>query len=305
MNTCIDYMSISELDSLVQARVGAAHRDVFSPRKQKGHSPSEKGTDGPSSTRSQSTSRRTSYAEKAVANLKGTQSCSGPPAEPANRFLFESRQELQPAVDLQGTVLRWLLGAEDRYAGGYISEHGAQQEQGTQQSEKHHSSIQSQVLEDYPSLLGYAVYQLFTHARLADATMCDPQSIIDRLSDRETWTRWLALREDLPLTTTLAEYADQQGLSSWIPKLAKQAASKEEQPLFVDDSAVKETMDDPNAQYYQSATRHRYSRRRSGSVASFSSAGNHTGSLRGGTPSPHVQLSSQDVRPQFPSDAIR
>lgn len=197
MHTCIDYMNISELDSLVRARLDAARRDMYSLPMQRGHT--AVGTDGQFNIKTQFPSELASKAKRAGADRKGRHSVPAVQILPlTNEMLYELEQEAQPVVNLQERVVHWLLGVRDRPAGDPESVSEAQQVQMPDKLETHHSSIKSQVLEDSPSLLNYALFQLFTHARLADANMCDPQSIIDRLSNKGTWTRFLALREDLP-----------------------------------------------------------------------------------------------------------
>lgn len=65
---------------------------------------------------------------------------------------------------------------------------------------------QSQTLQGYPALLPYATFQLFAHARLAQAMGADMTPIMVRLKEPNTWTRWVALREDVPVGIELSEY---------------------------------------------------------------------------------------------------
>ncbi|KAM7200190.1 hypothetical protein V8F20_005408 [Naviculisporaceae sp. PSN 640] len=76
----------------------------------------------------------------------------------------------------------------------------------------------TRVLEDYPGLLSYAVFELFTHACLAQNSGADPTAIINRFRERESrlWIRWLALAEDLPISTSLFFHAAKNGLLSWM-----------------------------------------------------------------------------------------
>ncbi|KAK3322853.1 hypothetical protein B0H66DRAFT_215826 [Apodospora peruviana] len=81
-------------------------------------------------------------------------------------------------------------------------------------------AAETQTLEDYAALLDYAVFELFTHAELADKAGADPSLVIDRLQADECrlWTRWLALAEELPLNTGLLYFAADQSLSSWVER---------------------------------------------------------------------------------------
>src|SRR5262249_45991419 len=78
----------------------------------------------------------------------------------------------------------------------------------------------SQVLEDYPALLSYATFELFTHARLAEGQGADPSPIINRLKEKKIWARWVTLREDVPQGIELLHYPVDQGLSSWISNIS-------------------------------------------------------------------------------------
>jgi len=79
----------------------------------------------------------------------------------------------------------------------------------------------TQTLEAYAALLQYAVFEMFTHAELAQEAGADPSPIIRRLQadGHKLWARWVALAEDLPLDTGLLYYAADQGLTSWLGKL--------------------------------------------------------------------------------------
>lgn len=74
----------------------------------------------------------------------------------------------------------------------------------------------SEVLEDYPALLSYAMFELFTHAKKADAENLDPRHIIQLFQSHYRWQRWRALREDVDQYTTLLDFAADLGLFSWL-----------------------------------------------------------------------------------------
>lgn len=73
----------------------------------------------------------------------------------------------------------------------------------------------SQVLEAHPALLSYATFELFTHAREADAEGLDPSQFIRRLRDG-AWDRWKALREDVGGWIELLYFAADMGWPSWL-----------------------------------------------------------------------------------------
>ncbi len=62
--------------------------------------------------------------------------------------------------------------------------------------------------------------ELFTHAAFAEQAGANPCSVIRRLRGRGQWKRWLALIEDVPLSTGLLYYAANQGLLSWVESMA-------------------------------------------------------------------------------------
>ncbi|KAM7198335.1 Heterokaryon incompatibility protein (HET) domain containing protein [Rhypophila sp. PSN 637] len=79
----------------------------------------------------------------------------------------------------------------------------------------------SRQLEDYPALLSYATFELFGHARLAEAKAADAAKIINQLQDGHSWSRWVALREDVPHLMKLEDYTAAQGLNSWAKHISK------------------------------------------------------------------------------------
>lgn len=78
----------------------------------------------------------------------------------------------------------------------------------------------SEVLEDYPALLSYATFEIFTHAQKADAEDLDPRHIIQLFQSNHRrwhrWQRWKALREDVNHYIGLLDLVADLGLSSWL-----------------------------------------------------------------------------------------
>jgi hypothetical protein len=77
---------------------------------------------------------------------------------------------------------------------------------------------QSRILEDNPSLLFYATFEFFSHAEIAEERDVDTSPIIRRLQDGKTWIRWVALREDIAHGTQLSHYVAQWGPETWSGK---------------------------------------------------------------------------------------
>ncbi|KAH7131210.1 hypothetical protein EDB81DRAFT_906235 [Dactylonectria macrodidyma] len=67
-------------------------------------------------------------------------------------------------------------------------------------------SRHSMLLQDHLALLPYATLYLFTHAHMAKATDEDLAPIFNRFQAKDTWSRWVALREDLPQTISFPTY---------------------------------------------------------------------------------------------------
>lgn len=113
-------------------------------------------------------------------------------------------------------------------------------------------SRRSMLLQDHFALLPYATLSFFTHAHMAKAADADMAPTFIRFQAKDTWSRWVALREDLPQTIDFLEYlAIYEGI---------------EWPDACSASSYRDYED------YDPTTKNR---RSSFSVASFSSAGSY------------------------------
>jgi hypothetical protein len=199
MGTCIDYLNIKELDALVQARKQEHQRDKL--KFQWDSSSMSESLSIPSGVLAQSVSRFTASPKDLVGispSLAKTETLS----------VFEEIRRLNDS-------------AKGVNIDEWIATHGsvvAQPAVNDARSYTTQASLagQSQRLEDYPALLSYATFELFTHAELAQKYTAYPSSITSRLSEHDIWARWLILREDLPTETTLIDYFIQRGLDSWV-----------------------------------------------------------------------------------------
>ncbi|KAK1758051.1 hypothetical protein QBC47DRAFT_410792 [Echria macrotheca] len=194
MNTCLDYLQVSELDALVSARIEAAKRDVS--------------------------------REPRISNLFEHLSATDLAAQPyaghwEQPSLSHSRKHEAGADDDTYELLfcgegidipRWINGVahdsnltdtEDINANhiGQEQHTALPSARRTQSRRLSLDSVKSQRLEDYPALLSYATDELFTHARqVRDQGRCSSKKldqVLIRLGDERTWNRWLALREEL------------------------------------------------------------------------------------------------------------
>ncbi|KAK1759936.1 hypothetical protein QBC47DRAFT_338452 [Echria macrotheca] len=189
MNTCLDYITIAELDALIAARaaVKAARAAVNQQRSQaNGQANASLGTRDPSAD--------TCPSPAATRNKKIIQ-ISG----------FDAIQErFRESTGVN--ITSWIQG-HSSFAEPSSSETTIQPPSTTGQS---------QVLEDYPALLSYVASKFFTHARLVESEgAATPAAIILRLL-RVGWKRLALLKETIPLGTSLRGYSESIGLSTWV-----------------------------------------------------------------------------------------
>jgi hypothetical protein len=145
---------------------------------------------------------------------------------------------------------------------------------------------QSALLEDYPALLPYALNELFTHAQLAEVEGADPSSIINSFHERNTWSRWVTLREDLPRGIELLDYVTHLRLSTWTTSIDGRDARDDQR---VELNPQTSSPDEISHDYLDAGSR---ASSRSNSVASFSSAGSYSKQNRAA-----LALPSPDLRP--------
>ncbi|KAK3942679.1 hypothetical protein QBC46DRAFT_447659 [Diplogelasinospora grovesii] len=93
-------------------------------------------------------------------------------------------------------------------------------------SRKESSEGRLEVLEDFPALLSYASAMLFAHARGAQKDGADPHRIVVRLNHHRVWERWLCFNEDLPQHMTLERYCVSQNLWSWVQCLLDNSSDR-------------------------------------------------------------------------------
>ncbi|KAL3605220.1 hypothetical protein FPOAC2_00162 [Fusarium poae] len=197
MSTCLDYIRITELDALIQAR-----------RARPGSSDARENLE-PQAWRRPRPSRSVPVSEKDVHNERRL----GPTREQMNQVEEEgSRMDMlgkffstAPHIDIP----RWMETSQ-------LAADMALSESSPCSTTHRSLSCRSQVLEAYPALLSYATFELFSHARLADKKGTDPSHIISRLEEQDLWDRWVTLREDIPQGLNLPDYAMSQRLSTWV-----------------------------------------------------------------------------------------
>ena len=252
MTTCLDYLNIAELNALVQARNRA-----------------EQCRSTPSSIDDLKCRRSTDNRRGGVPS--DTTPLPYSLSQPERQIRAEKTPTiamLKKSSDLAPNIniTRWK--ATDQFVADKISLNESVRNSPTNLS----VTGQSQVLEDYPALLSYATFKLFIHAQLAEEKGADPGPLISRLKEKNTWARWITLREDVPQGIELLDYITDQGLSTWVSNIRGNSNATGRSP----GGKLKISSSDSGVDYYDS--RYRALSRRSG-VASFGSVGSYCSSI--------------------------
>ncbi|KAL6879276.1 hypothetical protein J3F83DRAFT_295651 [Trichoderma novae-zelandiae] len=241
MATCLDYIHIKELDALVEARILAGTLE--------------------------------SRWKVQAANPIGTSLQRGMPGEEirVQNWPPGKREEEIPVFEM----LKSLSYAPGIDTVQWLDDHLCARRTGLEESPwesvaDSSDASQLQMLEDDPALLSYATFELFTHAELAEQEGVDPGPLIARFIDGKSWTRWIALREDIPMKTTMGSYAEKMGLKTWLLHLGEHHIPPAASPVPLGGTTGGQPVeheDDDSA-----------SMRSASDVASFSSAGSYIAS---------------------------
>ena len=208
METCLKYLDIKELDGLVQARIRSHKAPNLKrprPRSSDGSNSSDGLPGSPASFGSAGShhSRRRKRRNKAQ---------SVPEPQGSFQPVFEQLRNSNRGEDQYLTRIDMYQADTGRTS--VIDLHESPTRVAAKSPTVATTAGSQRLLECSPSLLSYAIFELFCHARLADELDADPTSLIEMLGRR--WERWLALHEGLPLDTGLMYYAAGQSLTSWI-----------------------------------------------------------------------------------------
>lgn len=204
MATCLDYLNITELDALVQARTRAGQQVRCPPTRLL---PDLETTDSTDSSRSGAPA---TYQDHLPEKVPAPYPNPAFERETPNFSEMLRSSDPTPKID----IMKWMadnisLTAES-ISPSELSRH----------SSTHFSDARkSQVLEAHPALLSYAAWGMFRHARRVKVDKVNPSPIVKRLEDKATWARWVALREDVAEDTTLFEYFRRVSIFSWLPFL--------------------------------------------------------------------------------------
>lgn len=212
MATCLDYLNITELDALVEARVRAARQDRSRPRRRRDW------TEGTYFSPPSSHSGYTRYQSLTHDEKSRARHGKRPAKKEEQTTVFETLRssDSTPNVD----VVEWITRNQNSSTGSL-----SLYEQTCMSPMYLSVGGRSQVLEDHPALLSYAIFRFFEHALLAEEHGADPSPIVERLKDGTTWARWVTLREDISEQTEILTHAANLGLSSWVGALSEDPKS--------------------------------------------------------------------------------
>ncbi|KAJ2988239.1 hypothetical protein NUW58_g4084 [Xylaria curta] len=215
MATCLDYINIKELDTLIQARNQVAERRLGTQfTREDLKDPVERA----SSLRKPENSLE--HRAQSPVHSKSKHRYHERTPSPPNKRIRSGKEQASPVKVLKNPsdpgcteITRWL---EMLPTSEYFDDPNPSNELAYSSLEPSLATGQPEVLEDYPALLSYATFEFFTHARLAEVRGTDPSVIIRHLTDYGSWARWVTLREDVPQGSQIIDYAARLGLHSWI-----------------------------------------------------------------------------------------
>lgn len=226
METCLEYLDIVELDSLVEARdrwQQTSRRPLVN--SQEDEDPIG-GRTNQNRTKREYAAHALRYSHQSLGKFREEEQKSASPVphrpssarrrsvkrSPEDDLVLDLSREL-PVSNTGIDIDRWI--ATSQFVSGQVV-----MNESARNSSAHPSTgaPSTQLLEDYPALLSYATHMFFTHARLAQSAGANPRPIIDRLLNEEgyLWTRWLALSEAAHPEIELHNFAASNGLDSWL-----------------------------------------------------------------------------------------
>ncbi|KAM7211742.1 hypothetical protein V8F06_012875 [Rhypophila decipiens] len=236
MGSCLDYIDVAELDGLVKARIEPDIVEQETKRRNSSSSLSLVDVEDRRASHSvHSFGSAYSHANSRRARSSGPDAAEQNPAGGVLQPLWPEKVSKAPA---ELSVLEMLKKSSDEawnrdyYAQRMMLYNIAADEISINPSAVTRSVAgETRILDDYPALLSYAVFEMFRHARLAQDSGDDPTDIIKRLQERDNrlWIRWLALAEDVPLSTGLFFHVAEQGLFSWMAVMDKCSTNRHRQ----------------------------------------------------------------------------
>ena len=251
INTCLRYIRISELDALVEARMKQWMPKRSRRTRASGSVASFESAGSRCSGESSNLPANKPASPKRRSSLDAPLPVLGGPrvsasGAPTRRFLFPGQpsparpdmaQTEQCSVPSPFDVHQWLNRVE-QLGDSNETKHGPNVVPGGEPLSNHEASRsharpyddsqlesgsqgpsaagRSQVLEDFPALLGFITTMFPYHATAADAAGADATALVEELVRSSTWARFLCLRELVPYDMPFAEYAAQENLPTWV-----------------------------------------------------------------------------------------
>ncbi|KAL2842393.1 hypothetical protein BJY01DRAFT_200814 [Aspergillus pseudoustus] len=202
--SCLDYITIPELDTLVERRGLANDSNQQHPSRSLKRAGSE-ASFGSSASNYAGSAHSSQYKKP-----KDPSSFVSNQGEPS---LLDAIIEPEASDQAQGSMSFTL----QKYLNDSVSPVAfSTRERATSDVESFYSDGNlSQALQDSPDFLMYTLNAFSAHAKFADNYGADPDRVLGRLHGY-LWGRWLCLAETLPLDTTLLYFAADHGLISWI-----------------------------------------------------------------------------------------
>lgn len=188
--TCVNYINISELDKLIDARrTYRKQESIFLPEQE----PSETGPAENGITENES-----SLAPEEINPAQDTAD--------GRKKTFAQHLSMIPTAEAHTTVASWIA------AGNIPTNPAAEAAPPIQYATPLLSAAYvSHRLEDWPSLLFYILSNLATHLEAAKTVVEDSPILLKWLDNTVLWDRFVLLKEDIPRSSTLSEFMHPRG----------------------------------------------------------------------------------------------
>ncbi|KAJ4210700.1 hypothetical protein NW759_013241 [Fusarium solani] len=182
--TCFNYISISELDKLIDARRTYRKQESIFLSEQE---PSETGPAQNVDSENESSLAPERNPAQDTTNGRGK--------------TFSEHLSMIPTAETHTIVASWIA------AGNIPTNPATEAAPSIQYANSLLSpAYVSRQLEDWPSLLFYVLSSLATHLKAAKTVDEDSPTLFECLDDTELWDRFVLLKEDIPRSTTFSEF---------------------------------------------------------------------------------------------------
>lgn len=224
MHTCLDFICLPEFDNLVTEKLAnESEGSISNPQLS---SDSERRSSRSSSVRSfisaSSLVKNNLKAAKSTENNpqsdsdsqdgNGSEASARPNEQASGRTLRLAKHLLPEGEHTSEQMLKYRLGLllDDSITTNFA--------QPVNQPSK--SSLKSgwstQKLHEYPEFLSFILTAFPRYALFAEDFGAEANTIIVRLREGRLWDRWICLSEDISRSTTLRQWAETEGLLTWV-----------------------------------------------------------------------------------------